>query len=399
MQPPSPRLRNIFYLPIELIAMMAEHLCDKDLYNLTRISHRMASIACPIYSDRKKLGFLSRTNTVSVHGEAFKALDVWRRSPGFSVSKRLDCSFSLDLGCAASQVAFLHSCLNTVPSYPWNFFDYVRLADVQTITISDLLHLLRAVVSATVCSEFTVSGFSCPKVICGVAAIHGRARKVYGRRGKNVGAASKSLETPIFLDSVQILRLTRFSLSPSQWDDFLSSLYLPSLRVLEIWGASSAMATCRFLQRHPNIRQVRLVRSQWEVATPSFDYLNLPLLRTLHGYLYQTLHILECNLSRPSLHDLVIEANPLTDVRQFKFFDGVVRCLTMCQGCPTLQILLPKRSRLSALTLEGVRARAARKLRSTELPEIESLCIGFVDMDDSIPVRSYSVDDLIYCLY
>jgi hypothetical protein len=249
-----------------------------------------------------------------------------------------------------------------------------------------------------VCSEFTVSGFSCPKVICGVAAIHGRARKVYGRRGKNVGVVSKSLETPIFLDSVQILRLTWFSLPPSQWEDFLSSLYLPLLRVLEIWGASSAMATCHFLQRHPNIRQVRLFRSQWEVAAPSFNYLNLPLLQTLHGYLYQTLHILECNLSQPSLHDLIIEANPLTDVQQFKFFDGVVRCLAMCQGCPTLRVLLPKQSRLSPLTLEGVCVCAAHKLRSNKLPEIESLCIGFVDMDDSIPVRSYSVDDLMSIL-
>src|SRR5882762_2020558 len=258
MQPPSPRLLNVFYLPIELIPMIAKRLYNKDLYNLTHISHHMASIACPIYSTQKKLIFLSHTNTVSVHGEAFKALDIWHRSPGFSVLKQLDCSFSLDLGCAASQVAFLHHCLNTVPSYLWNFFNYVCLADVQTITISSLLHLLSAVVSATVCSEFTVSGFCCPKVICGVAAIHGRALKVYGRPGKNMGVASKSLETPIFLDSVQILWLTRFSLSPSQWDDFLSSLYLPSLRVLEIWGASSAMATCRFLQRHPNIRQVRL---------------------------------------------------------------------------------------------------------------------------------------------
>src|SRR5882762_9106489 len=141
----------------------------------------MASIACPIYSSWKKLGFLSHMNTVSICGEAFKALDIWHQSPGFSVLKWLDCSFSLDLGCAASQVAFLHSCLNTVPSYLWNFFDYICLADVQTITVSDLLHLLPAVVSAMVCSEFTVSGFSCPKVIGRVAAIHGHAQKVYGR--------------------------------------------------------------------------------------------------------------------------------------------------------------------------------------------------------------------------
>ena len=173
--------------------------------NLTRISHCMASIACPIYSSWKKLGFLSHMNTVSICGEAFKALDIWHQSPGFSVLKQLDCSFSLDLGCAASQVAFLHSCLNTVPSYPWNFFNYVHLTDIQTITISDLLHLLWAVISVTVCSEFRVSGFSCLKVICGVAVILGCAWKVYGRQGKNVGVASKSLETPIFLDSIQIL--------------------------------------------------------------------------------------------------------------------------------------------------------------------------------------------------
>src|SRR5882762_3934993 len=134
---------NIHHLPIELITMMAKHLCDKDLYNITYISHPMASIACPIYSTWKKLGFLLHTNTVSIRGEAFIALNIWHRSPGFSVLKQLDCSFSLHLGCAASQVAFLHSCLNTVPSYPWNSFDYVCLTDIQTITISDLLHFLR----------------------------------------------------------------------------------------------------------------------------------------------------------------------------------------------------------------------------------------------------------------
>ena len=173
----------------------------------------------------------------------------------------------------------------------------------------------------------------------------------------------------------------------------------PSLHVLEIWGTSSAMATCHFLQWHPNIQQVRLFWSQGEVATLFFNYLNSPLLQMLHRYLYQTLHIFECNLPQPSLHDRVIEANPLTDVWQFKFFDGVMHCLTMCQGCLTLQILLPKQSWLSPLTLKGAREHTARKLRSTKLPEIESLCIGFVDMGDSIPVHSYSVDDLIYCLY
>jgi hypothetical protein len=41
---------------------------------------------------------------------------------------------------------------------------------------------------------------------------------------------------------------------------------------------------------------------------------------------------------------------------------------------------------------------AAHKLCSTELPEIKSLCIGFVDIDDSIPVHSYAVNDLLFIL-
>ena len=48
--------------------------------------------------------------------------------------------------------------------------------------------------------------------------------------------------------------------------------------------------------------------------------------------------------------------------------------------------------------LEGVHVCAVCKLCSTELPEIESLCIGFMDMDDSIPVCSYSVDHLLSIL-
>ena len=68
---------TLFYLPMELITMMAGHLCDNDLYTLTCVSHRIACIAFPIYFVGKELILSSLTNTLSLCGEGFKALDVW----------------------------------------------------------------------------------------------------------------------------------------------------------------------------------------------------------------------------------------------------------------------------------------------------------------------------------
>jgi len=88
------------------------------------------------------------------------------------------------------------------------------------------------------------------------------------------------------------------------------------------------------------------------------------------------------------MREIVIEASP-KDSRQGRFFDQVVCCLAMCDGSPTLQVLLPKETKLLSMTIAGAHKRAAQKLRSGELPLVTSLRIGFVCMDDMIPVNRH----------
>jgi hypothetical protein len=66
----------ILYLPTELVAMVAETLCDDDLYNLTYVCHRLASIICPIFLS--KLGLKQTHHMLSLKGESFKFLPMWR---------------------------------------------------------------------------------------------------------------------------------------------------------------------------------------------------------------------------------------------------------------------------------------------------------------------------------
>ena len=76
-QPNDGMVHTIFYLPMELVTSVAVYLCDKDLYTLPRVSHRMASTACPLYFVRKGLVSSLPTNTLSLRGEGFKALNIW----------------------------------------------------------------------------------------------------------------------------------------------------------------------------------------------------------------------------------------------------------------------------------------------------------------------------------
>ena len=361
----------IFHLPTELFAMVASYISDKDLYNLTRVSYRMASIACPLYFAKKRLLFSLHASTLELHGEGFKALDIWGRYPQPSPPKWLICCFSFDSALAATQKTDLHRWFDSLPAHSHISFRSVRLAHVVVQHLPELLDFVRATVGATGCTQLTLSGVSYTLI----------------REGKRKSAPKSIADTPVF-EKLQSLRLTRFLLSPVQWGGFLSRLHAPALHALEIWNKSSMVAIFDFLSRHFEIRTIQFFKCHWSDASSSSHELRLPYLHTLHGYLYQTLLILGSLSLPPFMREIVIEASP-KDSRQGRFFDQVVRCLAMCDGSPTLQVLLPKETKLSPMTIAGARKRAARKLRSGELPLVTSLRIGFVCMDDMIPVNRH----------
>ena len=354
--------------------MVAGHLHDKDLYILTHVSHRLASIACPLYLARKSLTFSSFNHSASLDGEAYKALDVLCRSPQFSSLKSLCCSFSCIPDHAATQKRDLHRWFDSFPSQTTDFFKDVSFNFIAVESPWDLLHLVQSAASATGCSTLSLFG----------------AFYLEGASGDRTSKRITYTTVTPALKNLRRLRLSDFSLTPSQWGIFLANLRISSLRYLEIWNDSSQVAIFDFLDRHRSISELRFFKSHWTDTSSISRQLKLPHLHTLHGYLCQTLHILESLASPPSIEDLYIEADPATDLRQGEFFDQVVHCLSMCGSLYAVQILLPTDTTSSSLTRVGARAHAARKLRSTTLPRVSSLFISFVCMHDIIPVGRLS---------
>jgi len=134
-------VQTIFYLPTELIILMAKYLGDADLYALTRVSHHMASIACPLYLARIGLILSQRSSTLCLSRDGFKALGIWLRSPGFSPSDQLFCTFSFNPQRATTEIACLQKFLDSLPPHPRPFFHRIYLIHVDAGSLHDLLVL------------------------------------------------------------------------------------------------------------------------------------------------------------------------------------------------------------------------------------------------------------------
>jgi hypothetical protein len=354
--------------------MVAGHLHDKDLYILTCISHQLAFIACPLYLVRKSLTFSSFNNFASLNGEAYKALDVLCQSPQFPSLKSLCCSFSCIPDHAATQRRYLHQWFDSLPSQTTDFFKDVSFNFIAVESPWDLLHLIQSAASATGCS--TLSLFS--------------AFYLEGASGDRTSKRVTYTTVTPALKNLQRLQLSDFSLTLLQWGIFLTNLGISSLCSLEIWNDSSQVAMFDFLDWHRSISKLRLFKSHWTNTSLISHQLKLPYPHTLHGYLYQTLRILKSLASPPSIEDLYIEADLTMNLRQGEIFDQVVHCLSMCGSLYAVQICLLTDMTSLPLTTVCVHARAARKLRSTTLPQVSSLFISFVCMHDIIPVGRLS---------
>src|SRR5882762_733542 len=369
---------TIFYLPTELITLMAGYLCDRDLYTLTHVSHRIACIACPLYFARKSILLSSHDSTLSVRGEGFHALDVWRRSPNFSAMKLLACSFSFDPERATAQMELLQRCLGSLPPYPHTFFGYVHLTHIMSTSLVNLLSLLQRAVILTGCSDLTLSD--------------GAYEEPHSRKKKK----KKTRTTTLFsFEFLRCFRLIHFDASSSQWQDFLSSLRIQSLRTFEVWGSSSNVAIFDFLLHHSDIQELRFTRCLWADNPSSSHQLKLPLLQILRGTSYEILIILKSLLSPPVLRQLTILSEPPTRAQSDPFIDQVIDSLTMCDGSISLELQPPNEESMAKLTHTDARALAAHKLCCNTFPLIDDLHIGFhtVELDTFIPVSNLLVNN------
>ena len=123
--------------------MIAGSLCDGDLYNLTRVSRYMAAIGCPKYLCRKGINLSSRRFSLTVRGEGFKALCMWRRSPDFSAVPILFCEFDfLDVNQVVLEMQWLRKFVKSFPLGSRLIFDHVCLNNFETGKLEHCLELL-----------------------------------------------------------------------------------------------------------------------------------------------------------------------------------------------------------------------------------------------------------------
>ena len=275
--------------------MIAGSLCDGDLYNLTRVSRYMAAIGCPKYLHRKGIDLSSRRFSLTVRGEGFKALRMWRQSPDFSAVPILFCEFDfLDVNQVVLEMQWLRKFVKSFPLGSRPIFDHVCLNNFETGKLEHCLELLRTV-NETGCHAITATGLTFEDAHTD-AWITQMEREVDGK---------------ILLEGLQELSLENCQLSPYQWMNFLSKLHIPSLCELTIAGETSMEAVYHFLCQHPLIRVLHL-QCTVEDVPPSSCRLRLPLLRSLCGSSSQILHLLQSLTLLPYLDKLAIECDSLT---------------------------------------------------------------------------------------
>jgi hypothetical protein len=334
--------------------MVAELLDDRDLHNLTCVSRRMADITCTTFLVRQ--GFTSNSWSLSLDGDTFGALPVWRRSPSFAPVCMFFCNFDCTSVKTPAQIRCLQTFLLSLPSTPT--FEDVYLWNCAPITPNNLLDLLE-LVGQSGCRTLEVNaGFRC---------------------GQRTSSVSRS-NTPLHI--LQDLRLTYHGLSNSEWTYLLSHLVAPALRKLQIKGDIPFRALVNFLRRHPCIQQVHL-RGTSRTMNHHLSHsppLHLSKLQTLEGSLSYVLALLQSLSSPPSLTHLAIDA--VADLPRRTFMEMIFRCLALCGGPVHLAVgFIPSRCMSRPCRLQSV------------LPQIDVHITSF-----QIRAQKASDGDILVCL-
>ena len=346
--------------------MIGKLLCDADLRNLTRVSRRLRAIGCPQYLRRKGVTESASRQSLRVHSDGFKALGMWRQSPGFSAQQILFCNFNFDPTLACLEIPWLLKFFISLPSQPSIFFRCICFYNIQTQTLQNLLDLLKITVHRTRCRNLDISGMS-----------------FQDGRWRMKGRQTKCL----VLEDLEELEFQDCNLAGQQWMSLLSKLRIPSLRELTIVGETSMVAVYHFLCRHPDVRIIHFRRCTAKDVMPSSSGdLRLPHLWSLKGLPLQLLDLLRSLPSQPAIGKLVVESILPTTSPQDTLFNQVLRCLTLCKGHLALEISLTKEASIAELMRVDVCIPI--DLRGTTLPcTISTLCIEYEDVcDESILV-------------
>jgi hypothetical protein len=363
-------------LPTELIVLIAEYLCDKDLRTLTRVSCHLRAIGCPRYLRRKGLSRTAGRQSLTVRAGGFKALGMWRWSPGFVAQRMLFCIFDLDPNRVPLEIYWLRKFFISLPLQPTMFFRCVHLYNVRVPTLQNSLDLLKIAAHSTRCRSLDIIRMSFED-----------AR--WCKKGKPRNC--------LVLKHLEELEFHDCDLSASQWMNLLSHLCIPSLREFTIVGEASMAAVYEFLRQHPDVRAIHLRQCTTKDVPFSSDRLRLPLLWSLRGTPSQMLDLLQSLPSQPTLGKLVVESTLPATSRQGPLLDQILHCLMLCKGHLALEIDLSKEASMAELTPDVC---VPIGLRGTTLPcTICTFCIKYEDVSDkSILVCDLPVMERVYAL-
>src|ERR1700685_1109044 len=282
-------LSIVHRLPTELIIMGAQFLCPRDLHMLTCVSHSMAKITCSLYFQKLNLVPQKSPYSVTVAGEAFSALSVWRRSPCFAPRPILSCIFDGTKALVHAQINYLRTMISSLPSK--STFDEIHLwGETSPEMLWDLLEVIdRAGFRTVDIDSWRIDHIS-----------------------QGAGACSKSVQ----LVALENLSLNYSFLSALAWASILSRLFVPNLRKLDIAGHVSWSSLTEFLQRHSGIQKVHLRIPSGiplHARHPTHHHmLSLPALEAITGSWSHVLSLLRLLPSHPHLRSLCIE--PVTDL-------------------------------------------------------------------------------------
>lgn len=368
---------SIFILPTELIVIIAKFASDEDLYALTCVSRRMASITCSILVARQ--GLVVDHVSVCVEGNAFNALPVWYRSPDFSSKSLLFCTFSDDEEQAASQITRLRTFLFLRPTRAR--FETIHLVGLNIKLPVDLLSLLK-LIDLVRCRKVVMSA----KRVSWHQDIMSNLEFISVSQLKDAGQEELA-GSHICLSAVEHFEIDYRFFSAAQWAAFMECLRMSSLKSLHICGESSISTLKQFLVRHPHVSciEVQPRSSIFHRRTPPSRALrgNLQLakLRQLHGSVPHVLSLLQSlSFPPPFLCQLHLSSENLP---YHNFMHKAKQCLALCKGSLRLSInhwFSGNDLSISNLTSHDV---VARKLRCDgQLAQVTELEITFNASND-----------------
>ncbi|KAH7903114.1 hypothetical protein BJ138DRAFT_1120717 [Hygrophoropsis aurantiaca] len=342
----------IWTLPTELLYAIAGHLSGKALHSLTQVCQRLNDIAGPMFMNECGLQLHVNGTRVTMQGNAYDALMVWRRSPTFQPREVWWCSFrSFDSTRQINQLRNFCSTVSiTTPSHSINLSFW---SDVDS-------HLLLSLLKNITCMGSTqISFLGLTSQIPCLAGIDTISQPALPARIQVFRPCASIFFTPPLLhytvltmraSSLRILGLERTGLSASQWARLLPQLEAPNLAEIRIDCSCSVTTLGKFLHRHPLVEDISVLYN-WpdrnvKLSTKPCDII-LPQLRYLSGPARYMEALIRRFKTPPNLYGLSLSFER-AGLDGSPFLREIIRCVKMCNTVDHLRIDIPNRS-LSAI--------------------------------------------------